>query len=126
MKLHTAVNQYVAYRKSLGGCFLTNGKMLKAFARTMGQVNLSDVKPAAVRTFLTGTAPTITAYWHGKYQALRGFYRYALSRGYTETSPLPVVIPKRPQSFVPYICNVKELHALLHWCPNVEIIIFLK
>lgn len=114
MRLRTAVTRYITYRKSLGERFLTNARMLNAFARAIGhRVNLADVKPDSVSRFLAGTAPAITANWHGKHQALRGFYRYAISRSYTKTSPLPVVIPKRPPPFVPYIYNVKELQALL-------------
>ena len=113
MRLHTAVSQYIAYRKSLGECFLTNETILKRFVReTDAKTNLSDVSPEFVNNFLSGTGP-ITSNWHGKYQALSGFYRYALSRGYVKDSPLPTAIPKRPQSFVPYIYDVKELQALL-------------
>jgi site-specific recombinase XerD len=114
VKLHTAVTQYIAYRKSLGECFLTNARMLNAFVHEMGhKINIADVKPDSVSKFLAGTAPIITANWHGKHQALRGFYRYALSRGHVKTSPLPTTAPKRPQPFVPYIYNVKELQSLL-------------
>jgi len=113
MKLHNMITQYVTYRKALGERFLTNERMLKAFARAMGQeANLSEVKAESVSTFLAGTGP-VTANWHGKHQALRGFYRYVLSRGYTLTSPLPTVIPKRPPPFVPYIYSVKELRGLI-------------
>jgi len=47
---------------------------------------------------------------------LHGFYKYALSRGYIKTSPLPAVIPKKPPRFVPYIYNVEELRALFDAC----------
>jgi len=113
MRLHTAVTQYITYRKSLGECFLTNETILKRFAREIGaKTNLSEVKSEFVDTFLSGTGP-ITSNWHGKYQALLGFYRYALSRGHVKNSPLPTAIPKRPQPFVPYVYDVKELQALL-------------
>ncbi len=113
MRLHAAVSQYITYRKSLGEDFLTNETILKRFVReTDPKINLTEVKPESVNTFLSGTGP-ITSNWHGKYQALSGFYRYALSRGYVKTSPLPTTIPKRPQPFVPYVYDVKELQALL-------------
>jgi site-specific recombinase XerD len=113
MRLHAAVTQYVTYRKSLGERFLTNESILKRFARETGpKANLSDVQPESVNNFLSGTGP-ITSNWHAKYQALLGFYRYALSRGHVKNSPLPTAIPKRPQPFVPYVYDVKELQALL-------------
>ena len=37
---------------------------------------------------LAGKGP-LTASWHVEYNALRGFYRYAVSRGLVVTSPLP-------------------------------------
>jgi len=117
MKLRTAVNQYITYRQSLGEDFKDNSIKLNAFAREMGQdANLADVKPESVSKYLTGTSPHITADWHNKYYCLRGFYQYAISRSYTQTSPLPVVIPKRPPPFVPYIYNAKELQALFNTC----------
>lgn len=116
MKLHAAVTQYVSYRKALGEGFRTNENYLKAFFRAAGQEkNLSDIHASQVSAFLTGKGP-VTATWHIKYRALRGFYRYAMSRGYTKTSPLPKAIPKQPQPLVPYIYTVKELRALLDAC----------
>jgi site-specific recombinase XerD len=121
MKLRAVVNQYIAYHQSLGESFAANGTKLNAFVRAMGQgVALADVKPESVSKYLTGKAPIITTNWHNKYQALRGFYRYAISRDYTKTSPLPVAIPKQPQPFVPYIYNVKELRALFGTCFNYQ------
>lgn len=113
MKLQIAVIQYLTYRKSLGEQFLTNDYYLRTFVRAIGQKkNLSDVQAKQVSTFLAGKGP-ITSSWHAKYQALYGFYRYVVSRRYIKTSPLPTTIPKRPQSLVPYIYDVKELRALL-------------
>ena len=117
MKLRVAVNRFIAYRQSLGEGFVNNSIRLNAFVREMGQrISLSDVKPESVSRYLEGKTPTITANWHEKYYTLRGFYQYALSRGYTQTSPLPIVIPKRPPPFVPYIYNAKELRTLFNVC----------
>ena len=58
MRLHAAVSQYIAYRKSLGERFLTNESILKRFDRETGlKKNLSDVKPESVNNFLAGTGP---------------------------------------------------------------------
>ena len=121
MKLRTVVNQYIAYRQSLGESFAVNGTKLNAFVRAMGQeTTLADVKSESVSKYLAGTTPAITTNWHVKHQALRGFYLYVISRNYAKTSPLPVVIPKRPQPLVPYIYNVKELRALFDTCFNYQ------
>ncbi len=117
MRLRTAVNQYIAYRRSLGEDFKDNSIKLSVFVREMGQgANFVDVKPESVAKYLRGMSPHITADWHNKYYTLRGFYQYAISRSYTKTSPLPGIIPKRPPPFVPYIYNAKELRALFDAC----------
>lgn len=62
--------------------------------------------------FLAGNGP-ITAFWHRKLNALRGFYRFAIARGYTISSPLPLTVPKEPRTFVPYIYSREEMKRLL-------------
>jgi integrase/recombinase XerD len=95
--LASACEQYGAFRKTLGERFETNARQLRAFCRFMGpNTTLADVSAGKVNVFLTGRGP-LTASWHVRYNALRGFYRYAVSRGLVATSPLPDVIPKRPQ-----------------------------
>jgi site-specific recombinase XerD len=116
MKVVTAITQYIAYRQAMGELCQSNGRILKSFGRTMGlQKSLTNVRSSQVLRFLNGTGP-ITSNWHAKCQALRGFYLYAISRGYTSSSPLPTAIPKRPPPFVPYIYARWELRALLHAC----------
>ena len=50
--------------------------------------------------------------WFSKLSCLRCFFRYAMSRGYVTTAPLPTVMPKRPPAFVPYIYTREELCRL--------------
>lgn len=112
MKLINAITRYIHYRQALGEIFRTNGTILKAFAKSFGRRQpLVNLPPTQVHRFIRGTGP-LTANWHAKYQALRGFYLYALSRGYVKASPLPTTIPKRPPPFVPYIYTRQELRAL--------------
>ncbi len=109
MKLQAIVTQFVAFRKSLGEGFRANEKVLKSFCRALGdRLEVDEVRASQVDAFLAGTGPLSSA-WHVKYRALRGFYRYALTRGYVKDSPLPVVIPKRPQLLVPYVYSREEL-----------------
>ena len=113
MTIATACGQYGAFRKTLGERFETNGRQLRAFCRFMGpDATIANVSPEKVNVFLAGKGP-LTASWHVKYNALRGFYRYAVSRGLVVTSPLPDVIPKRPPAFQPYIYSQAELTRLL-------------
>jgi integrase/recombinase XerD len=113
LNLQSIVEQYATFRKTLGERFGTNGRLLKSFCRAMGQdLDVADVTPEEISVFLAGKGP-LTASWHVKYNALLGFYRYAISRGFVTTSPLPLVIPKRPPAFQPYIYSQIELRRLL-------------
>lgn len=113
MNLQQLIERYVSYRQSLGEKFQTNGYILRAFGRTIGaEADVADVRPEQVSAFLTGPGP-LTRTWHGKYHALLGFYRYAISRGHVTAAPLPTVAPKRPLPFVPHIYSNEELRRLL-------------
>lgn len=113
MKLQQLIERYISYRQSLGTRFNTNAIILRAFCRALGvRVAIADVDAKRVRAFLDGTGP-VTSAWHVRHNALLGFYRYAISRGFTTTSPLPAEIPKRPPRFVPYVYSRDELLRLL-------------
>mgnify|MGYP001814437013 CR=1 FL=1 len=112
MKLAQAVNDYIALKQSLGCRFHTEATVLKAFCNAFGEVAIVDVEPHRVTSYLAGNGP-VTRYWHRKYEALSGFYRFALGRGYVLHSPLPTTVPKRPQAFRPYIYSQEELRDIL-------------
>jgi site-specific recombinase XerD len=54
----------------------------------------------------------VTITWHDKFRRLQSFFHYVVSRGYLAAAPLPIVIPKRPAPFVPYIFTHDELRGL--------------
>lgn len=112
MKLSEAVTQYVEYKQSMGMRFQTEKRTLRSFCRTVGDVALADIKADAVYAYIAGTGP-VTRFWHRKHEALRGFYRFAIGRGYTDVSPLPKLVPKAPPAFVPYIYSQDEIRRLL-------------
>ncbi|MGE8449700.1 MAG: tyrosine-type recombinase/integrase [Pseudomonadales bacterium] len=112
MKLPEAVVAYVAYKRSLGMRFATEARTLKSFNRTLGDIDMREIDADRVYAFLAGKGP-ITAFWHRKLSALRGFYRFAIARGYTTSSPLPLMVPKEPRTFVPYIYSREEMKRLL-------------
>ena len=93
MKLPEAVAAYVAYKQSLGMRFATEARTLKSFHRTLGDIDMRDVDADRVHAFLDGDGP-MTAFLHRKLSALRGFYRFAIARGYTTSSPLPLTVPE--------------------------------
>jgi integrase/recombinase XerD len=113
MKLQSICEQYAAFRKALGERFEVNGRQLKAFCRAIGQdIDITNVSSERVNTFLIGKGPLTTS-WYVRHNALLGFYRYAISRGFIATSPLPLVIPKLLSTFQPYIYSSTELRRIL-------------
>ena len=119
MKLSTLALQYVAYKQALGMRFHTEARTLRSFCKSMGDIAAADIVAERVRAYIAGAGP-VTCFWHRKYNVLRGFYRFAMARGYAASSPLPKIIPKPPQ-FVPYIFSHEELQRLLDastYCEN--------
>ena len=112
MKLPEAVAAYVAYKLSLGMRFATEARTLKSFHRTLGDIDMRAVDADRVHAFLDGDGP-MTAFLHRKLSALRGFYRFAIARGYATSSPLPLTVPEEPRTFVPYIYSRDEMKRLL-------------
>jgi integrase/recombinase XerD len=112
MKLSEVVIQYVTYKQSIGMRYCTEKRTLKSFCRAMGDISIAEVNPDSVLAFIAGTGP-VTRFWHKKREVLFGFYRFAILRGYATTSPLPMVVPKPPQAFTPYIYSREEIRCLL-------------
>jgi len=113
MKLNQLIAQYVAFRRGLGAKFGANESVLRTFSRVVGEGrNVGNVKLHEVAAFLAGSG-LVTRHWHRKYIVLRGFFRYALSRGHLSASPLPTTVPKLPERFKPYIYSREELRRLL-------------
>lgn len=113
MNIQMLVTQYIAYRQALGEKFKTNSGVLFAFARAVGKDRyLSDVSKTEVAEFLDGSGP-ITHSWFIRYHALQGLYRYSIPRDYVESSALPIVLPKKPPSFIPYIYSSTELSKII-------------
>jgi integrase/recombinase XerD len=113
MKLAQVVDDYVTWKRSLGFRFSSAEKILKAFVRHAGHVEIDDVGQEVVAGFLRGARPPIRSSWHTKYFALAGLVRFALQRGLLSTSPLPFQLPKRPEYAKPYIYSTDELQQLL-------------
>ena len=111
MKLSALTSQYVANKQAMGMRFHTEARTLRSFCRTMGDIAVADIAADRVHAYIAGAGP-VTRFWHRKYEVLRGFYRYAMARGYTASAPLPKIIPK-PRQFVPYIFSHEELQRLL-------------
>ena len=113
MNLQRLIEQYISFRQSLGSPFTTDAFILRRFGRACGaRASIAGVRVEHVDAFL-GKAQPVTETWFSKLSRLRSFFRYAVSRGYMTTAPLPTVIPKHPPKFVPYIYTREELRRLI-------------
>lgn len=112
MKLSQLATNYITLKQSMGMCFRAESVILNAFCRAMGDIDIAQVTPNLVHNYLNGTGP-ITTFWHRKFEALTGFYRFAISRGHISSSPLPMIIPKRPAPFQPYIYTHDQFRRLI-------------
>ena len=118
MMLRDAIDQYIEWRRVHGTKFETGGRLLHHFCRTIGEnISCGDVTDAQVLAFLTGKRP-LTRTRANKYGALAGFYVYAIGRGYTSNSPLPVNEPKTPSPAPPYIYSRDDLQRLFAAIPE--------
>ncbi len=112
MRLSKIVDDYVEFKKALGMKFNSESVILKAFSKALGDIDITDVGSDSTSAYLFGKGP-LTSFWHRKFEALTGFYRYAISRDYVSSSPLPTMIPKRPPPYISYIYTAEEFKDLL-------------
>ena len=114
MKLREAINHYVAWRRSHGAKFRTSERILLRFCKQFDpEHDCNSVTREQVCNFLAGNG-MLTRTRCNKYTALVGFYRYAVSRGYADHSPMPTPEqePKPPPSAPPYVYSKDELQRL--------------
>ena len=117
MNINDLVTQYVAFRRTLGERCIATEETLRSFCRAVGlREHVAQIRVKAVTSFLNGMGP-ITGTWHIKHSVLKGFFRFAVSRGYLDKAPLPTEVPKRPPIATPYIYSHEELRRLLEAIP---------
>ena len=113
MKLSQVVQEYVSLKQTMGSRFHAESVILTAFCKAMKNAPLAEVTAERVISYIAGTGP-VTRFWHRKHEALRGFYRFAMGRGYTQSCPLPEKLPRPSRIFTPYIYSSNELRRLLN------------
>ena len=112
MRLADIVDAYLNRQRSLGMRFDSAGQLLRRFSREVGDRQIQEITPDAIVGFLNGGG-VLTATWALKYKVLTGLYKFAISRGYVDGSPLPAVVPKLPPQQTPYVYSTDELRRLL-------------
>jgi integrase/recombinase XerD len=106
------IDAYLARQQSLGILFGSARQLLHRFGRAMGDRPIQEVTPGAVLEFLNGNG-ALTATWVLKHRVLTGLYRFAVTRGYVDSSPLPTTLPTLPPQQTPYVYSIDELRRLL-------------
>jgi integrase/recombinase XerD len=112
MMLADVIDAYLTRQQSLGMRFDSAGQLLHRFGRAMGDRPIEEVTPGAILDFLNGNR-ALTATWMLKHRVLTGLYRFAVSRGYVDNSPLPTTLPKLPPQQTPYVYSADERRRLL-------------
>jgi integrase/recombinase XerD len=112
MKLAKVLTIYIGFQQAIGLRFRSTPRLLRRFSRSVGDVDIADVQPAAVCAFLVGKG-AITRTWQLRFAVLSSFYRFAMSRGYVDSSPLPTERPQLPPPFRPYIYSTEEIKRLI-------------
>ncbi|MCM1142054.1 MAG: tyrosine-type recombinase/integrase [Muribaculum sp.] len=113
MKLKTAIEQYISFRKSMGETFKSNSYLLWQFYNYLdSDMGVSDITEHTTSTFLRSGAESITAKWFTRHTALNGFFNWCRARGYIEKIPLTMDKPKTPPRILPYIYSNQELKSL--------------
>ncbi len=112
MTLGDAITRYVDYNQSVGMRFQVDAALLKAFHRHAGEVDLAAISADVVVAFLQ-PRDRVTSTWRMKHRALRRFYHQAIARGLVARSPVPTVVPRVRETFVPHIYSDEELRRLL-------------
>lgn len=112
MKLAQAVETYLTRRQSCGAQLLVHGLLLRSFNCRMGDIELAEVRPSDVMSFINGK-PIQPETRRRKHRFFEQFFEYWVARGQLKVVPLPPNIPKGPQTFTPHIYSRRELRRLL-------------
>jgi site-specific recombinase XerD len=111
MKLTEAIELHIARKQSAGCRYRDASCTLRAFARSVGDLQLREVTPAGVKLFIDGGLSANVQ--RKRHCLLRLFYEYWVARGEVLSSPMPSAIPKVPKTFTPYIYSRVEIQQLL-------------
>lgn len=112
MTLRDTIDEYIAWQRAHGVKFEAGANVLHLFQKSIdGEIPCAAVSRAHVCMFLAGNG-RLTRYRANKFSVLAGFFRYAISRRYAPSSPLPDNEPKSPSSPRPYIYSQDELRRL--------------
>jgi integrase/recombinase XerD len=113
MRLAAAIEEFIEYKRALGSSYISSGRVLKAFLRKTGDLDLDALTTQHSDAFLPVYGGMVTSAWFQRYWALGRFFRFAADRGYMQHRILPTSMPDRPPRFVPYIYSAEDVRRLV-------------
>ncbi len=113
MKLASAIEEFIQYKRALGNLCIGPANVLKAFLRKTGNLEMDALTSGHCEAFLPVKGGEVTNFWFKKYQALDCLFRFSTSRGYMKHRILPTSMPDRPPRFIPYIYSTEDIRGLL-------------
>lgn len=113
MKLAAAIEEFIQYKQALGTSYTSSARVLKAFLRKTGNLELEALTTQHSEAFLPVRSGMVTNTWFHHYWALGRFFRFATGRCYLKHRILPTSMPDRPPHFVPYIYSANDVRQLL-------------
>ena len=119
MKLKNIIEEYIKYKKSMGFGFKPSGSILKGFTKILGDVPISRVTVEDVKAYLDSGNPS-SRYWYNRYSVLKTFFYYCRSRGYIQSFPLPIHLPKQVEEFFPHVFTEEEYNSILDEIPRYK------
>lgn len=117
MNIVDMTSLYVAYKQSIGQSFITDAAILRAFCRHTGNIPVASISRAQLQCFLSGKHP-VSSFWQRKHTTLTGLFRFAMTRGHLNISPLSIQEPQVLPPLAPYIYSRSELKAILDATPK--------
>jgi integrase/recombinase XerD len=112
MNLSDAVKKYIEWKRRDGCRFERGGACLVSFARSLGDMKLSDVTTDHVLAFLNGRYKEANM-WRSKYWNLCRFFEHWAQRGIIDDFVMPEPRLGVRRTFLPYIFTKSDLRLLL-------------
>jgi integrase/recombinase XerD len=117
MSTAATIAGYIEHMRCLGRRFATEGAILIAFGKSIGDVALCDIRPSMIPLFLNRNG-TCDETMRKKHRVLTGFFRFTVTRALLTASPMPSRARKRGSpSYTPHIYSEAELQRLLAAIP---------
>ena len=112
MKVGRCVQVYVERKQACGYSYVSIARLLRAFARFVGNVQISLIEDHHLDAFL-GRGKMSNNTWRHHSACLAQFFRYWFARGQLLQLPMAKLKPAQTKTFFPYIFSREEIRKLL-------------